>query len=146
MKAGRGAYRNRRRVASQEGPDPIDVHVGARLRLRRILLGLSQSAVADRIGLTFQQVQKYERGTNRLAASTLYRVAQILDVPVSFFFDDLPDTLSVQPTSNVTADRLTSKDGLELLRNYYALSVNWRHAVSKLVKAMARAEEEGCGE
>lgn len=68
-------------------PNPVDVHVGSRVRLRRTLLGMSQEKLGEAIGLTFQQVQKYERGSNRISAGTLYRLSQVLDVPVSFFFD-----------------------------------------------------------
>src|SRR6202012_596679 len=70
-------------------PNPIDAHVGARVRLRRTLLGMSQEKLGEAIGLTFQQVQKYERGANRIGASRLYDLSRVLDVPVSFFFDDL---------------------------------------------------------
>jgi transcriptional regulator with XRE-family HTH domain len=71
-------------------PNPVDVHVGWRLKLRRTLLGMSQEKLGEMLGLTFQQIQKYERGVNRIGASRLYQIAQILDVPVSFFFDDMP--------------------------------------------------------
>ena len=71
-------------------PNPIDVHVGKRLRLRRTLLGMSQERLGELLGLTFQQVQKYERGANRIGSSRLFQLGQILDVPVSFFFDDMP--------------------------------------------------------
>src|SRR5580692_2630680 len=75
------------RTTKLDGPDPIDVHVGSRVRLRRNMLGLSQEKLADAIGLTFQQVQKYERGTNRVGASRLLELSRVLDVPVSFFYD-----------------------------------------------------------
>jgi transcriptional regulator with XRE-family HTH domain len=78
-------------VAMNDGPHPIDVHVGSRVRLRRTLLGLSQTALGDALGLTFRQVQKYERGKNRISASKLWKLSQILDVPVSFFFDGLAE-------------------------------------------------------
>src|SRR5215204_866273 len=71
-----------------ETPDPIDIRVGARLRLRRNMLGLSQERLGEAIGLTFQQVQKYERGANRIGASRLHELSRVLDVPVAFFFDD----------------------------------------------------------
>ena len=80
-------------------PNPIDVHVGRRLRLRRTLLGMSQERLGELLGLTFQQVQKYERGVNRIGSSRLFELGQILDVPVSFFFDDLPDAASALPAS-----------------------------------------------
>ena len=69
---------------------PVDIHVGARLRARRTLLGMTQTDLGDAIGLTFQQAQKYERGTNRISASKLFKLCQVLDVPVNFFFDDMP--------------------------------------------------------
>ena len=70
--------------------NPIDAHVGARVRLRRMLVGMSQERLGELLGVTFQQVQKYEKGANRIGASRLYEVSQILEVPVQFFFDDLP--------------------------------------------------------
>lgn len=72
-------------------PNPIDVHVGSRVRLRRTLLGLSQERLGEAVGLTFQQIQKYERGANRIGASRLFEFSRILDVPVSFFFDDMSE-------------------------------------------------------
>jgi transcriptional regulator with XRE-family HTH domain len=79
----------RRRRRKSDKPNPIDVHVGTRVRLRRTLLGMSQEKLGDALGLTFQQVQKYERGANRIGASRLYDLSRVLDVPVSFFFDDI---------------------------------------------------------
>src|ERR1700683_3458182 len=79
----------RRRRRKSDKPSPIDVHVGARLRLRRTLLGMSQEKLGQAIGLTFQQVQKYERGANRIGASRLYDLSRVLDVPVSFFFEEM---------------------------------------------------------
>ena len=70
-------------------PNPVDIHVGSRIRLRRTLLGMSQEKLGSAISLTFQQVQKYERGTNRVGSSRLYQLAKVLNVPVSFFFDDM---------------------------------------------------------
>src|SRR5438067_4098480 len=81
-------------VEKEGRPSPIDVHVGSRVRLRRTLLGLSQERLGDALGLTFQQVQKYERGVNRVGASRLFDLARVLDVPIRFFFDDMPEALS----------------------------------------------------
>src|SRR4051812_42442557 len=78
-----------RRRQTVDGPDPTDVHVGVRVRLRRTLLGMSQERLGDALGLTFQQVQKYERGANRIGASRLFQLSHILDVPVSYFFDEM---------------------------------------------------------
>ncbi|HJP20850.1 MAG TPA: helix-turn-helix transcriptional regulator, partial [Alphaproteobacteria bacterium] len=75
-------------------PNPIDVHVGGRVRLRRTLLGMSQEKLGQAVSLTFQQIQKYERGANRIGSSRLYQFAQVLDVPVSFFFDDMPASVT----------------------------------------------------
>src|SRR5512134_3751494 len=76
-------------------PNPVDIHVGSRVRLRRTLLGLSQEKLGEAVGLTFQQIQKYERGANRIGASRLFEFSRILDVPVSFFFDDMDDRARV---------------------------------------------------
>ncbi len=75
-------------------PSPVDVHVGARLRVRRTLLGMSQTTLGDAIGLTFQQVQKYERGSNRISASRLFALTRVLDVPIQYFFDDMPTAIA----------------------------------------------------
>ncbi len=77
-------------MATKSRATPIDAHVGRRLRLRRTLLGMNQSALGQAVGLTFQQIQKYERGANRIGSSRLYQFCQVLDVPVSFFFDEMP--------------------------------------------------------
>src|SRR5512147_2967524 len=80
--------------AEKEGrPSPIDVHVGSRIRLRRTLLGMSQEKLGEALGLTFQQIQKYERGVNRIGASRLFDLARVLDVPIGFFFDDMSPEL-----------------------------------------------------
>ena len=79
---------------TSEHPDPVDVHVGGRVRLRRTLLGLSQEKLGNALSLTFQQIQKYERGANRIGSSRLYQLSRILEVPVSFFFDDMPEAVS----------------------------------------------------
>src|SRR4051794_36261191 len=77
------------RMASKGFPNPIDVHVGNRIRLRRTLLGMSQERLAEQIGLTFQQVQKYERGTNRVSSSRLFDLSRVLDVPIRYFFEEM---------------------------------------------------------
>src|SRR3954464_277910 len=82
------------RPEREHRPSPIDVHVGGRVRLRRTLLGMSQEKLGEAIGLTFQQVQKYERGVNRVGASRLFDLSRVLDVPISFFFDDMPEPLA----------------------------------------------------
>jgi len=88
-----------RRVVIKKIPNPIDVHVGARLRMRRVLREMSQANLGEKLDLTFQQVQKYEKGANRVSASRLYQIGEILKVPVAFFFDGLPD-----PSASDTVD------------------------------------------
>ena len=107
-------------------PNSVDVHVGSRVRLRRTLLGMSQQKLGNALGLTFQQVQKYERGTNRIGSSRLYVLSRILDVPVSFFFDDMAQEIAVgQPGFAEAAqvlfdqDNLAKRETLELVRAYY---------------------------
>src|SRR5271154_7637768 len=96
--ASASAGRRPRRTVREHGPDPVDVHVGKRLRQARLLAGLSQEELGDGIGVSFQAVQKYEQGENRLSASRLFRAAKLLDRPVSFFFDELDgDVLGIDP-------------------------------------------------
>lgn len=97
------------------GPHPVDVHVGRAVRWRRKLRGLSQQALAERIGLTFQQVQKYETGANRISASALHAIAGALEVPIAFFFDGLPETIAApEPEASLTARMLGAPGGLAL--------------------------------
>lgn len=93
-------------VNNKNIPNPIDVRVGSRIRLRRMLLGISQEKLASALGLTFQQVQKYERGTNRVGASRLFHLSQILQVPVNFFFEDLSENLSGNQDEPLTSANL----------------------------------------
>lgn len=112
-------------------PNPVDVHVGQRLRQRRVLVGLSQEKLARMVGITFQQVQKYERGANRIVASRLYQLAKVLDVPVSYFFDDVgaraandPGEPSNPPSESgaYTHDVMAERETLELVRAYYGIN------------------------
>lgn len=102
-KGGRG----RRYTAKEHGPRPVDEWVGKRLRARRVLVGMSQETLGHAVGLTFQQIQKYENGANRIGASRLYEFSRVLDVPVSYFFDEMPWAVK-----NGTSDKL-NKDGLD---------------------------------
>jgi transcriptional regulator with XRE-family HTH domain len=119
----------------QARSSPIDVHVGSRVRLRRTLLGMSQEKLGEAIGLTFQQVQKYERGINRIGASRLFDLAGVLDVPIGFFFDDMPDTMSgvtgpvrsrgagfAESQEGLKDDTLHKRETLELVRAYYRIT------------------------
>ncbi|HYD37438.1 MAG TPA: helix-turn-helix domain-containing protein [Allosphingosinicella sp.] len=126
-----------------DGPDPIDVHVGGRVRARRQLLKLSQAALADRLGVTFQQVQKYERGANRISASTLYRVAAALSAPMGYFFEGLADTVDGEADAAALA-RVEQADalfavpgGAELARAFPAIHAPTRGALVTLVRAIA---------
>ena len=112
--------------------NPVDRHVGHRLRQRRSLLGISQERLGEAVGLTFQQIQKYERGSNRIGASRLYQFSCILDVPVSYFFDDMPEDLrtpegqqaGLSDTTQEAIDRdpMARRETLELVRAYYHIS------------------------
>lgn len=129
------------------GPSQVDVHVGQRLRVRRALLGLSQEKLADALGLTFQQIQKYERGTNRVSAGRLYSLSKILDVPISYFFEQFGDAREggslVGLSDNAQdsfhgEDLLNSKETLDLIRTYYSVQdPEARKDILKFIKSMA---------
>ena len=97
-------------------PNPIDIHVGKRVRLRRTLLGISQEKLGKAINLTFQQVQKYERGTNRIGSSRLYQLSQVLDIPVSYFFDGLPSEFSGLKAPGLADVKIASSEGDPLVK------------------------------
>ena len=121
-------------------PNPIDIEVGGRIRMRRTLLGLSQSALAERLGITFQQVQKYEKGTNRVGASRIQAIAQILDVPVSFFFggQDGVGTDAESLHGDEITRFLSTAEGLALNKSFTRiLSPDVRRKVVGLVKTLA---------
>src|SRR5262245_9077153 len=109
-------------MAGQKSPNPIDKHVGSRVRMRRMMLDMSQTALGDALGITFQQIQKYEKGTNRISASRLQQVCQILQVPVPFFFEGLPSTpvaAGANERQLATAeytDFMATRDGLALAK------------------------------
>ena len=136
-------------------PSPIDVHVGGRVRLRRTLMGMSQERLGEALGLTFQQVQKYERGVNRIGASRLFDLARVLDVPIGFFFDDMPDGVGGttgglhRRTSGGFADQqdgfeddtLHRRETLELVRAYYRITdPAVRKRVFDLIKSLTPPE------
>jgi transcriptional regulator with XRE-family HTH domain len=134
-------------------PNPVDIHVGSRVRLRRTLLGLSQEKLGEAVGLTFQQIQKYERGANRIGASRLFEFSRILDVPVSFFFDDMDDRARVaqgdqvlgladQPQTPLEPDPLTRRETLELVRAYYRITdPQVRKRLFELTKSLGTSED-----
>jgi transcriptional regulator with XRE-family HTH domain len=147
------------RAEKESRPSPIDVHVGSRIRLRRTLMGLSQERLGEALGLTFQQVQKYERGVNRVGASRLFDLSRVLDVPISFFFDDLPEPLGEAgggavprrtwgfadaqegfgtPPPAPVDDALHRRETLELVRAYYRIiDPAVRKRVFELIKSLA---------
>lgn len=134
------------------GPNSIDAHVGARVRLRRTLLGLSQEKLGDALGLTFQQIQKYERGANRIGASRLFDLSRVLDVPVSFFYDDMANDLTERAPGKVAdardhanadqdLDPMAKRETLELVRSYYKVSdPAVRKKIFELVKSLSASE------
>jgi len=133
-------------------PNPVDVHVGGRVRLRRTLLGISQERLGDAVGLTFQQIQKYERGANRIGASRIYELSRILDVPVSFFFEDMPDELAThegrfnaglreKEKGTYEADPLARRETLELVRAYYKIAdPKIRKRLFELTKTLSKSD------
>ena len=137
----------RRKTIAEDGPDPVDVHVGMRLRQRRTLLGMSQEKLAKAFGVSFQQVQKYERGANRISASRLHLLTKTLDVPVSYFFEGLPNDLAHIATDIDEAeepDQMTSRETLELVRAYYRIGdPGVRKRLVDLARALGRGEANG---
>ena len=144
--------RQRRRVAV-DGPRPVDVHVGSRLRLRRTLLGISQEKLGESVNLTFQQIQKYERGANRIGASRLYEFSRILEISISYFFEDMPKEVSDSYKSDVKglsdqiqeemeSDPMIRRETLELVRAYYKVSdTRVRKRLYELVKAVGNSAD-----
>ena len=151
--ASRGSARRAFTRGSLDGkPNPIDVHVGARVRLRRTLLGMSQEKLGEALGLTFQQVQKYERGTNRIGASRLFDLSRVLEVPVSFFFDDMASEVAErspaqieggvaeEPPAEFESDPMAKRETLELVRAYYRINnLTVRKRVFELAKSIANS-------
>jgi len=124
-----------RRSVKEGGPHPVDVLVGRRARERRTLEGMSQSAVAEKLGLTFQQLHKYEKGHNRISASKLYELAQIFDVPVSYFYEGMEAGKGAPSRDEV----LTKRETLELVRAYYKITdPAMRDSIRRLVQAAAK--------
>jgi len=156
-----GADSPSERPERESRASPIDAHVGTRIRLRRTLLGMSQERLGEALGLTFQQVQKYERGVNRVGASRLFDLSRVLDVPISFFFDDMPEPLATAYGSQggpigarrsfgfadsqdafgggaAVDDSLNRRETLELVRAYYRITdPAVRKRVFELIKSLA---------
>ncbi len=127
--------------------NPMDAHVGSRVRLRRMLLGMSQEKLGEQLGLTFQQVQKYEKGVNRIGASRLFDLAKVLGVPIQFFYDEAPPSaphglyapgMSERPQEGFVIDFLSSRDGLELNKAFVRITdPKVKRAVVDLVRSLA---------
>ncbi len=138
--------RGRGRLPSGK-PHPVDIHVGGRMRLRRTLLGMSQEKLGEAMGLTFQQVQKYERGANRISASRLYELSRILDVPISYFFEELSaeevdarvrSSGFEEESDTFEPDPMTKRETLELVRAYYKITdPKVRKRLFEMTKALA---------
>lgn len=130
-------------VQNKKKPNPIDIHVGSRIRLRRNMLGFSQEKLGESLGITFQQIQKYEKGTNRVGASRLQAISSILNVPVSFFFEGAPGS-ETQPAgfaedndSTYIVDFMNSNEGVQLTRAFTKITdPKIRRKIIDLVKTL----------
>ena len=130
-------------------PNPIDKHVGSRVRMRRMLMGMSQEKLGEALGLTFQQVQKYEKGTNRIGASRLKQISQVLGVPIGFFFDGAPvgageeAGFAESPSTGYVADFLSTSEGVQLNKAFIRIrDQKVRKRIVELVNALAEGESE----
>lgn len=130
----------------KKSPNPIDKHVGSRVRMRRMMIGMSQEKLGEALGLTFQQVQKYEKGTNRIGASRLHQIASVLGVQVEFFYEGAPqlegaptgDGLQEPPTPAYVSDFLSTSDGLHLMRAFVRVKdPKVRKRIVELVEALS---------
>jgi transcriptional regulator with XRE-family HTH domain len=137
------------RTMTKKSPNPIDKHVGSRVRMRRMMINMSQEKLGEKLGITFQQIQKYEKGTNRVGASRLQQIANVLGVPVGFFFEGAPSvesssggfTESASPA--YVSDFLATSDGLALTKAFMKVSDSKiRRRIVDLVEAIA-SEEDG---
>lgn len=136
-------------IEQKKGPNPIDIHVGSRVRLRRTMLGMSQEKLGESLGITFQQIQKYEKGANRVGASRLQEIAHVLNTPVSFFFEDAPSTgktagagFSETESTNYVVDFLSSTEGLQLNRAFVKIKdPKVRRKIVEMVRALSGEDE-----
>ena len=130
-------------MRDKKTPDPIDTHVGNKVRMRRKILGWSQQKLGDALGLTFQQVQKYERGTNRISASRLQRISDILQVPIEYFFENAPHAkgmikTKVPPSVSNLSEFVASSEGLALIKAFMGIQKpRLRRSIVDLVEAIA---------
>ena len=144
-------------LADEKGsrrPNPVDIHVGSRVRLRRMLLGMSQEKLGERLGLTFQQVQKYEKGVNRIGASRLFDLSQVLQVPIQFFYEEAPGSLEQaafvhgqgfadRHGESTIVEFLNTRDGLELNRAFVRIQdQKVRRTIVDLVRSLAGDDKD----
>jgi transcriptional regulator with XRE-family HTH domain len=136
------------KLMSVKAPNPVDKYVGSRIRMRRIMLGMSQEKLGESLGLTFQQIQKYEKGTNRVGASRLQQISEILQVPVSFLFEGGPggsinaNGLSEAPSPAYVSDFLATSEGLALTRAFTRIADSkLRRSIVDLVEQIAAREQ-----
>jgi transcriptional regulator with XRE-family HTH domain len=134
---------------AKKSPNPIDKHVGSRMRMRRMMVSMSQEKLGERLGITFQQVQKYEKGTNRIGASRLQQISHILQVPVAFFFEGAPnlhggpDGLHDAPSPAYVSDFLATSEGLALTKAFTQIkNSKMRRRIVDLVEQIAGASGE----
>lgn len=153
--------KNKKTLPRSENPDPVDIHVGIRLRMRRNLVGLSQEQLGKSLGLTFQQIQKYERGINRMGSSRLFQVAKTLSVPIAYFFEEMPESIALpsppslgfcdseqEPLDGAPSgekqndyDILRRRETLELIRAYYRIQDGkQRRKVYELIRSLSDEE------
>ncbi|MEK1854097.1 MAG: helix-turn-helix domain-containing protein [Phyllobacterium sp.] len=133
---------------NKKRPNPVDVHVGARIRLRRNMIGLSQEKLGESLGITFQQIQKYEKGMNRVGASRLQAIGNILNVPVTFFFDDMPGQsdkpkgFDEESETTYVVGFLNSSEGIQLARAFAKITdAKIRRKILDLVRTLGDEEE-----
>ncbi|MGB1033748.1 MAG: helix-turn-helix domain-containing protein [Primorskyibacter sp.] len=118
---------------------PVDTHVGKRIRQRRWLVGMTQQQLAEKVGIKFQQIQKYETGANRVSASRLWDIADALDVQVSYFFEGLQTEADIEDGAapSVPADLMADKEAMDLVRSYYAIPENQRRRLFELARVLS---------
>ncbi|MEK1887051.1 MAG: helix-turn-helix domain-containing protein [Phyllobacterium sp.] len=133
---------------NKKRPNPVDVHVGARIRLRRNMIGLSQEKLGDSLGITFQQIQKYEKGMNRVGASRLQAIGNVLNVPVTFFFDDMPGQddkpkgFDEESETTYVVGLLNSSEGIQLARAFAKITdAKVRRKILDLVRTLGLEED-----
>lgn len=120
-------------------PHDVDIHVGKRVRHRRWMVGMTQQQLAEKVGIKFQQIQKYETGANRISASRLWDIATALQVPVSFFFDGLSPEGADADDESTPADLFSDREALELVRSYYAIPEDQRRRLFDLARVLSEA-------